>query len=127
MRALVRRGLTVLQAKRAIEELMRTGRMFVSLPALDDSAALSQDLAATGVAAAQVDVDAQPDVRGIRERIGLTREQFALRYGLEVETIRNWESGKRDMDAAARSYLKVIANDPERVEQIFAPTPVLTG
>ena len=53
----------------------------------------------------------------------LTREQFATRYGLEVETLRNWEIGRREADTTARSYLRAIANDPERVERAYAPTP----
>jgi putative transcriptional regulator len=53
----------------------------------------------------------------------LTREQFAVRYGLEVETVRNWETGKREPDTTARSYLRVIANAPEHVEEAYAPTP----
>ena len=61
-------------------------------------------------------------MRGLREGLGLSREQFALRYGFEVETLRNWETGRRDLDAAARSYLRVISNDPERVEEAYAPT-----
>ena len=67
------------------------------------------------------------DVRALRESLHLSREQFAMRYGLEVETLRNWETGRRDLDAAARSYLRVIANNPEQVEQAYAPTPSLAG
>jgi len=39
-----------------------------------------------------------------------------------VETLRNWEIGRREPDTTARSYLQAIANDPERVEQAYAPT-----
>ena len=34
-----------------------------------------------------------------------------------------WETGKREPDTTARSYLRVIANAPERVEEAYAPTP----
>lgn len=57
------------------------------------------------------------------ERLRLSHEQFALHYGLEVETLRNWETGRRELDAADRSCLRAIANAPERVEQAYAPTP----
>jgi putative transcriptional regulator len=53
----------------------------------------------------------------------MTWEQFALRFGLDVDTLRNRETGRRDMDAAARSYLRVIWNDPKAVERAYAPTP----
>lgn len=123
MFALARRGLTMLQAKRAIEALIEDGRAFVDLPAVEDSEALAEDLAKAGIAGARVETSQVLDVRKLRERLGLTREQFAMRYGLEIETVRNWETGKREPDTTARSYLRVIANDPEHVERAYAPTP----
>ena len=120
--ALARRGLSLLRAKRAIERLVAEGRVFVALPTVEDPAALTADLAAAGVAAASVDPPSQAvDVRRLRARLRLTREQFAARYGLEVETMRNWETGKREPDTTARSYLRVIANDPEGTEAAYAP------
>ncbi len=63
------------------------------------------------------------DVKKLREDLKLTREQFALRYGIELETVRNWEVNKRVPDTTARSYLRAIANDPEHIEQAYGPTP----
>ena len=123
MHALARRGLTLLQAKRAIEALIEQGRVFVDLPTLEDSGTLSEELAQAGVAAAPVLTRGNLDVRALRQRLGLSREQFAMRYGLEVQTLRNWETGRRDLDAAARSYLRAISNDPRRIEEAYAPTP----
>lgn len=121
--ALARRGHSLLRAKRATEDLVARGRAFVHLPMVEDVVALIDELAGAGIAAAVVEPSPVPDVRGLRERLGLTREQFAIRYGLEVETIKNWETGKREPDTTARSYLRVIARDPERVERAYAPTP----
>jgi putative transcriptional regulator len=123
--ALVKRGMAMLHAKRRIEELLQTGRAFVDVPTVEDPTALAADLAAAGIAAAPVEPSHAVDVRALRERLGLTREQFAIRYGLEVETVRNWEAGRREPDTTARSYLRVISNDPEHVEQAYAPTPPL--
>ena len=53
------------------------------------------------------------------------REGFAARYGREVETVRNWETGRRDTDTTARSYLRVTSNAPGHVEQAYAPIPDL--
>ena len=125
MHALARRGLTLLRAKRAIEALVEDGRVFVELPIVEDPAVLIADLNRAGVAAAQVGTGEVVDIRGLRERLRLSREQFALRYGFEVETLRNWETGRRDLDATARSYLRAIAHSPEEVEQAYAPTPIL--
>ena len=113
----------MLRAKRAIEALLEDGRVFVDVPTVEDPAALAADLASSGIAAAPVEAPGAVDVRGLRERLQLSREQFALCYGLEVETLRNWETGRRELDAAAQSYLRAIANAPERVEQAYAPTP----
>ncbi len=123
MAALARRGLTMLKAKRTIEALVEDGRVFVSLPTVEDHQALRDELARAGIKAAPVEPSEELDVRSLRERLRLTREQFAIRYGMEVETIRNWETGKRPPDRTARSYLRAISNDPEHVEQAYAPTP----
>ena len=123
MFALAKRGVTMLRAKRAIEALIEDGRVFIELPTVEDAQALAQDLAGAGIASAPVEPSRLLDVKQLRERLKLTREQFALRYGLEVETVRNWEIGKREPDTTARSYLRVIASDPEHVEEAYAPTP----
>ncbi len=123
--ALARRGVTLLRAKRAMEELLATGRAFVHLPMVEDAVALSADLAIAGIAAASADPPQAVDVRALRQRLGLTREGFAARYGLELETVRNWEAGRRDPDTTARSYLQAISNDPEQVERAYAPTPAI--
>src|ERR1039458_4667609 len=44
------------------------------------------------------------DVRSIREGQGLTREQFAERYGLQVRAIQEWEQGRRKPEPAVRAY-----------------------
>jgi putative transcriptional regulator len=36
-----------------------------------------------------------PAVRDLRRRAQLTQLEFAARLGVPVETIRNWEQGKR--------------------------------
>ena len=123
--ALARRGMTMLAAKRAVEGLLAEGRVFAELPIIEDRRALAADLATAGIAAAPVEPPQMVDVRGLRERLRLTREQFAIRYGLEVETVRNWEAGRREPDTTARSYLRAISNDPEHVERAYAPTPAL--
>jgi putative transcriptional regulator len=122
---LARRGMTMLRAKRAVEALLEKGRVFVELPTVEDTAALTDDLRKAGISAAWIQPDPTIDVRALRERLQLTREQFAIRYGLEVETLRNWETGKREPDTTARSYLRAIANAPEQVEQAYASAPAV--
>ena len=51
--------------------------------------------------------------RNVRSRTGLTQTVFAARIGVPVETVRNWEQGKRSPRGPARALLKVIEQAPE--------------
>ena len=51
--------------------------------------------------------------RNVRGRTGLTQAAFAARIGVPVETVRNWEQGKRSPRGPARALLKVIEQAPE--------------
>lgn len=63
----------------------------------------------------QSNVSATPGVRELRLRAKLTQAQFAARLGVPLETIRNWEQGKRAPRGPARALLAVIAHAPETV------------
>jgi putative transcriptional regulator len=52
-------------------------------------------------------------VREVRTRCGLTQTAFAEKIEVPVETVRNWEQGKRAPRGPARALLKMIANSPE--------------
>jgi putative transcriptional regulator len=56
-----------------------------------------------------------PAVRDLRRRARLTQLEFAAKLGVPVETIRNWEQGKRAPRGPARALLAVIAHSPEAV------------
>lgn len=58
---------------------------------------------------------APDDVKGIRQRLGLSQQQFAARFGFSVETIRNYEQGHRTPAGPARVLLRVIASEPDAV------------
>ena len=69
---------------------------------------------------------ALPAVRDLRRRAQLTQLEFAARLGVPVETIRNWEQGKRAPRGPARALLAVIAHSPETVFAALAteePSP----
>ncbi|MDO9058266.1 MAG: helix-turn-helix domain-containing protein [Bradyrhizobium sp.] len=65
--------------------------------------------------AASAAIAAPPAVRDLRRRARLTQLEFAARLGVPVETIRNWEQGKRMPRGPARALLAVIAHAPETV------------
>ena len=66
---------------------------------------------------------ALPAVCDLRRRARLTQTEFASRLGVPVETIRNWEQGKRAPRGPARALLAVIAHSPETVFAALASEP----
>jgi putative transcriptional regulator len=93
-----------LKADGRIVEL-RDGREFPLAPAMRVEAAVAQ----------------APTARDLRRRARLTQIEFAARLGVPVETIRNWEQGKRMPRGPARALLAVIAHAPETVFAALAP------
>jgi putative transcriptional regulator len=69
---------------------------------------------------------ALPAVRDLRRRAQLTQTEFAAKLGVPVETIRNWEQGKRAPRGPDRALLAVIARAPDTVFAALAtePSPV---
>jgi putative transcriptional regulator len=51
--------------------------------------------------------------RQVRARCGLTQAAFAERIEVPIETVRNWEQGKRAPRGPARALLKLIDRAPE--------------
>lgn len=85
-------------------------------------------------AAALADPDAQPLTEAdmahmkripratiIRRAFGLTQEEFSQRFRIPLGTLRDWEQGRKEPDAAARAYLVVIARNPTAVAEALAP------
>ena len=64
-----------------------------------------------------------PQVRVIRRALGLSQEEFAARFLIPLGTLRDWEQGRKDPDAAARAYLVVIGRNPAAVTEALRPTP----
>ena len=62
-----------------------------------------------------------PQVKIIRRALRLSQEDFAARFHIPIGTLRDWEQGRKDPDAAARAYLIVIGRIPEAVRQALSP------
>ena len=95
-----------LKADGRIVEL-RDGREFPLAPAPTTVAPATTNIA--------LETTTLPAVRDLRRRARLTQLEFAARLGVPVETIRNWEQGKRSPRGPARALLAVIAHAPETV------------
>ena len=75
----------------------------------------------------RVNVPADVDVLRIRRKMGLTREAFARRFGLQLGTVRDWEQRKRRPEGAARVLLTVIEREPEAVTRSLAAAAAAYG
>ena len=91
-------------------------------------------------AAALADPDAQPlrleDMSRMREvvhaliirrMLKLSQEEFADQFQIPIGTLRDWEQRRKEPDAAARAYLKVIARAPDAVRQALKRTAAPTA
>ena len=57
--------------------------------------------------------DAAKFAKRVRERLGLTQQEFSTRIEVPLETIRNWEQGKRCPTGAAKTLLKLLDRTPD--------------
>lgn len=79
-------------------------------------------------AAALSDPDAQPltdeqlarsfrpgELVALRQRLGIDQAEFARRFRVDLDTLKNWEQGMGVPDDIARVYLRVIERNPDAV------------
>ena len=57
--------------------------------------------------------DAAKYARRVRRRLGFSQAEFAGRLDVSLDTIRNWEQGKRSPTGAAKALLKILDRAPE--------------
>ena len=56
---------------------------------------------------------AEPEVKAIRAKTGLTQGRFADVVGVSKRTLENWEQGRRHPTGPARALLKILDVHPE--------------
>jgi putative transcriptional regulator len=78
------------------------------IASMEEAVAHAQGLGPT----AREHLVAVPDVRAIREGLGLSQNAFASTYRIPLATLKGWEQGRRQPDATASAYLSVIAHLP---------------
>ena len=86
-----------------LRQLEHTSEQDISAQQREDDAAALQDSAKFA--------------RRVRKRLGLTQEEFSDRIEVPVNTIRNWEQGKRSPTGAAKALLRVLDKAPESALQ----------
>lgn len=59
------------------------------------------------------------DVKAIREALGKSRDEFALIVGTSSETIKSWETKRRNPTGPAQKLLRLIQSNPLQVVSVL--------
>lgn len=123
-RALVEHGVSLKRAHAVLDRLASGHPAAVELESGDIDAAIGT-LTRLGVA---VSLLAPPDVdvKAVREQQQISQHEFAIRYGLDIDTLQNWEQGRNTPDKPAMVLLKVIEKHPEAVIDALSVKTVRT-
>lgn len=66
----------------------------------------------------RIDMD-QEFVRGVRHRLGMTQVELARSIDVSLDTLRNWEQGRRGPSGAAKTLFRVLDAEPDRVLRVI--------
>lgn len=61
------------------------------------------------------------DVTALRRFVGMTQGEFARAVGISIDTLQNWEQGRRRPQGAAVALIRIVARDPRVLRRILAP------
>ena len=56
----------------------------------------------------------------LRQRLGLTQQEFSRQYSISLRTIQKWEQGVRKPEGPALSLLLVISAMPNQVASVIS-------
>jgi putative transcriptional regulator len=68
---------------------------------------------------AKLHIPPEIDVRAIREKTGLSQDDFATAFGFSINQIREWEQGRARPLGGVRAYLFIIERDPKHVLELL--------
>lgn len=54
-----------------------------------------------------------PDVKAVREQIGLSQGEFARLMQVSIKTLQNWEQHRRNPTGPAAALLKIVRTAPD--------------
>jgi DNA-binding transcriptional regulator YiaG len=120
-RLLVGYGLSLRKAHDVLDRIASGSTVAVEVRARNRSR-LEAELSGMGITAKVIEPPVV-NVKRVREHFGLSQEEFALRFGFEVATVRNWEQGRNAPDPAINLLLKLIETYPEYVESVLTSRP----
>jgi putative transcriptional regulator len=100
-----------------VVEILRDGSERPAAPRVDWRKIDATTEAEIAAQIAEDDAEARRDAaayaRRVRRKIGLSQIAFARRIGVPVDTVRNWEQGRRAPQGPARALLRIIDRAPE--------------
>ncbi len=116
---MVKRDPLVPAAMRLRSRVRRKGRS--ENPLADPLAGIKRPLRSlNGPAPGQTILEFEPiDVLDIRRRFHTSQRAFAAMLGINVETLRNWEQGRRSPHGPSRALLRVAAANPTAVARVL--------
>jgi DNA-binding transcriptional regulator YiaG len=112
-------GLSLRKAHDILNRLAKGESVPVELPMASDPAALGAELRRLGVHGLPRTEPELVDIPLLRARLGLTQREFAVRYGFELGTLRNWEQRRSEPDRHTKLLLRVLERHPEVVEAVL--------
>lgn len=68
----------------------------------------------------KVEIPDAIDVKKIRVKLHLSRQQFADRFGFSARTLQHWEQGDRHPQGPARVLLLLLQREPTIIENILS-------
>ena len=68
----------------------------------------------------------EPDIKAMREKLGMTQKEFAFRTGISPRALQNWEQGRRRPSGPAAALIRIIAHNPELAMEALKIRPVQT-
>ncbi|MEZ5691174.1 MAG: helix-turn-helix domain-containing protein [Rickettsiales bacterium] len=89
--------------KELFESLMRGAR---------ETADYTQGKPVEGI---RVHVPKKVNVKATRKKLKMTQKTFAETFGFSLQSVKYWESNRREPEAAAKVLLNTIAYSPETV------------
>lgn len=118
-RQLIQSGVSVRAAKKAVDQLVAGEIAYVAAPAVTDYDLLRSKVEEQAVEVRRI-VLRPVDVKALRARLGISQEEFAGRYGLDLATVRNWEQGRTRPEGPAAALLQLIDRDPGKIVELLA-------
>jgi DNA-binding transcriptional regulator YiaG len=112
-RFLVRCGVSLRKAHDILERISAGASVPVELRG-DSMKSIRSELSKLGVSAYAVRIP-DVDIKRLREVQKLSQSEFAALYGLELDTLQNWEQGRNIPDRSTKVLMKIIERFPRTV------------